>query len=176
MVRHRRPGVSEVLAAVITIAITLVAGYALFGYVNGQAAVSEDQLGVANAHNVNFLNEQFVVAQVAYASSGSSISVYIYDSGQATFQPASIEVYNTQSRSSMDLLYDGTRVADLNNPGCHEPTSGLATFSVNPLSTSMITLSLPGCFQGSFLSPASQFFTVTVVGIYGNVVSYFQEA
>jgi hypothetical protein len=44
------------MAAVITIAITLVAGAALFGYVNSQAATSESSLGQANAANVDFLN------------------------------------------------------------------------------------------------------------------------
>ena len=61
--RRGRAGISEVVAAVLTIAITLIAGAALFGYVNGQAATSESNLGNAVGGNVNFLNERFVVPQ-----------------------------------------------------------------------------------------------------------------
>ncbi len=86
--------------------MTLVAGGALFGYVNGQAANSENKLGASNAANVNFLNERFVVPQLTfkYTSPMNQITVYLYNNGQLTDSFVEAEVY-TVPRSTMDLLY-----------------------------------------------------------------------
>jgi hypothetical protein len=118
------------VATVLLVAITLIAGAALFGYVNAQAAGSENKLGAANAGNVNFLNERFVVPQVAYAytssttttitsvttstatlSTGKVVTLYIYNNGELTDSFSEIEVFCSQTltgascRSTMDLTY-----------------------------------------------------------------------
>ncbi len=156
---RRRAGISDLVAAVITVAITLIAGGALFGYVNGQAAVNERQLGVANAANVNFLNERFVVPQITfkYTSPTNQITLYVYNNGQLSDAFVEVELYNS-TRSKMDLVYyycstttpqtstlcklpnppstllSGNRVLDLNNRNnnnCYADATSLESPTVN---------------------------------------------
>ena len=170
---RRRSGISEIMAAVITIAITIIAGAALFGYINGEATNSENKLGTANAANVNFLNEQFTVAQIVYNYvSSRSITIYIYNSGHVVDDFASIEVFNSTTASAahhnpVGILYNGTvdsqgtpMVVDLFQTGCNAVVTsgnyatyessmlgnGAGSFSVPIGTTTAITLTLPSCY------------------------------
>jgi archaellum component FlaF (FlaF/FlaG flagellin family) len=113
------------MAAVITIAITLVAGAALYGYVNGEAAASEAQLGNAAAGNANFLSEQFVIVQVDFQSSTCAsntlpcIRIWIYNNGQVTLQLSSVLL--TDSQGKVDILYNFT---SQNSPSCSPSPPG----------------------------------------------------
>ncbi len=105
---RKRTGLSDLVATVLLIAMTLIAGAALFGYINGQAASSENKLGAANAANVNFLNERFVIPQLTfkYTAPTNQISVYLYNDGQLTDSFVEIEVYTLpRNGATMDLLY-----------------------------------------------------------------------
>jgi hypothetical protein len=106
LIRARRHGISELMGMILTVVITLIAGAALFGYVNGQAASNENQIGAANAANVNFLNERFQIPQMTfkYTSPTNQISIYVYNNGHLTDSFVEAEIYTTP-RSSMDLLY-----------------------------------------------------------------------
>jgi hypothetical protein len=183
------------MAAIITIAITLIAGAALFGFVNGQAASSENSLGVANAANVNFLNERFVVPQVAFSQGGGSATLYIYNNGEVENNFASVEVYcsSTSSglpcRSDLDVTYyvhtGNNFVIDNNeigNTGCNVTARGLespllSAFRVPLGSVSLASFTLPqdwGCVSvGPFTSGTVYGFQV--VGQFGNIVTYYQE-
>jgi len=186
---RRRVGISELTATVLLIAITLIAGFAVFGYVNVQAASNESQLGAAYAGNVNYLKERFVIAQMIFAS--GSVTVYVYNNGEAALSLASIEVYGSP-RSSMDILYNSTGAFELNVAQdqlkeCSETTPAtyenpfITAFSDPIGSTSSVTLTLPsfpaGCPPVAF-SPqsdsASGAYSVNVIGAYGNVVNSYQ--
>jgi flagellin-like protein len=189
----RRRGVSEVLAAVITIAITLIAGAALYGFINGQAANSENSLGVANAANVNFLNERFVVPQVAFAEGGETATVYIYNNGQIENSFASVEVYcfisaGLPCRSDLDVtfyVHTGSDFAvdnnDIGKAGCNVTANALeshllSAFRVPVGSVSLVSFTLPqwSCTStGPFASGSVYGFQV--VGEFGNIVTYYQE-
>ncbi len=188
---RRRHGLSEVMAAVITIAITVIAGAALFGFINGQAASSENSLGVANAANVNFLNERFVVAQVVYDAypSTNEMTVYFYNSGQVTDNFASIVVFAGQN--GMDILFNSTKVVFLmpSQKGCDvnggvqsfESTllgNAPGSFSVPIGKITSITLTLPSCNlgpSGSTIFSQGNTYGVKVIGQYGNSVTSYQE-
>ena len=177
---RRRRAVSELTGVMLSLGVTLAAGVAVWGFARNQAGVQEQQLGTAFNGNVNALNEQFIVAQVVYAA--SSITVYIYNSGQVPVQFAQIEVYNS-TRSKIDLTFTATKVTDLNHvgtcsvtpPGALESTllgGSPTSFTVNGGTVSAITLTFPGCYTGTFKSGFTYF--LNVLGRYGNTATYFQ--
>jgi len=185
------------VAAVLTIAITIIAGAALFGYVNAQASNSENALGNANALNVNFLNEHFVIAQIVYdrspptSSTTSSITIYLYNSGHVTDNIASIELFNSSAGTTrLNIMYnplpqsptDFPLALDLNHPACNENVSSdeapalgnvPSSFSVPLGSIAAITLKLPSCYSGMF--ETGVIYGVKVIGLYGNVAISYQE-
>jgi flagellin-like protein len=197
---RKRAGISEVMAAVITIAITVIAGAALFGYINGEATNSENKLGTANAANVNFLNEQFVVAQIVYDSypTTNQLTIYFYNSGHVVDNFVSIDVFNSTSGTTngdtpMNVLYNGTNVLNLNKPGCNVPNpygvyenellgnapmGSNKPFSVPIGGIASITLTLPGsgphCAGGTGTFKQGNVYGVKVIGQYGNVVTSYQ--
>lgn len=180
------------MAAVLTIAVTLVAGAALYGYVNGQAANSENNIGVANARNVNFLNEQFVVAQIVYNAypSTNSVTIYFYNSGEVTGNFVSIDVFS--GHNAMNVLFTGTGVDYLipSQSGCSVSITGGSSqyessilgndpnsFSVPIGGITSIKLTLPNCnaFPTGSTFSAGNTYGVTVVGQYGNLATAYQE-
>ena len=62
---RKRRADSEVMGTRLMVAVTLVAGATVFGFVNGQAAASESQYGASVAINVNSLKEHFVILKRA---------------------------------------------------------------------------------------------------------------
>lgn len=191
---RRRQGVSEVEAAVLTIAITLIAGAALFGYVNDEAATSERQYGAAVGGTVNFLNENFVVVDMAVTPGSSSVTLVIYNNGQEALNISSILLKNNElasSGDSLDVTYAHNVFASTNNVGCGSvdggSVSGSATVTINsnpyPLGSATVppegnpvtfTLALPvGCTiaQAPPANPTTITYYATVTGVQGNVVT-----
>ncbi len=175
---RRRRGISDLMATVLLIAMTLIAGAAVFGYVNGQAASNESKLGAANAANVNFLNERFVVVDLAISAGGNSAFVWIYNNGNLDLNLQQLVLYQASNQQNFYVIFN-------NNPasgGCGSASapsfgstlgfvfgSGGTTIPKggNPLE---ITLQLPaGCLSG-FASQTT--YDINVLGIYGNDVVY----
>lgn len=91
------------------VAITLIAGAAVFGWINGQAGSSENAYGQSVANNVNFLKERYVVVSQTFTGSGSGNSCsggnspnfqctgadfWIYNNGQVGFTLYTIRIRN----------------------------------------------------------------------------------
>jgi hypothetical protein len=89
------------------IAVTLIAGVAVFGWINGQAANSESAYGNSVANNVNFLDERFVEVTQAFSgagangicSGGSPVqctggSFWVYNTGSVGFTLLSLQIKN----------------------------------------------------------------------------------
>jgi len=178
---RRRHGVSEVEGAVLTIAITLIAGAALFGYVNDEAAVNEQKYGQAVGGTVNFLNERFAVVNMAFPSS-NAVDIWLYNDGQLNLQVAQITLHDG-SESQMNLAYPGysssTSTETANGGFCNSINVPGSSLTTNPTLSSVsagagttpieITLQLPsGCALTSGLT-----YDVSVLGVYGNVVTYY---
>jgi flagellin-like protein len=87
--RRKRIGVSEVMGSLIMIAITLIAGTAAFGFVNGQTGSAAGQIGSGVGSNVNFLREKEAIALVNF-DNNTGLSVYVYNNGAETLQVASL--------------------------------------------------------------------------------------
>jgi hypothetical protein len=178
------------------VAVTLVAGIAVFSYVNDQAAVSENQLGVAFAGNVNYLDERFVVAQFSFNAypTSNSLTIYFYNSGGVTDNFVQIDLYNSTTGTSktdaaLNILYTPSSVTNLFNSKCSVTTNlqnyespalgtGASSFSVKSGTVSSITLTLPSCYvspsghAGTFNQGST--YSVRVLGQYGNTVTYYQ--
>jgi flagellin-like protein len=81
--KRRRFGISEVMGSLIMIAITLIAGAAAFGFVNGQTALAAGQIGNGVANNVNYLDEKEIIALVNF-DNNTGVSIYVYNNGAET--------------------------------------------------------------------------------------------
>jgi hypothetical protein len=165
----------------LAIAVTLIAGAAVFGYVNAQAGVTERQLGTGVGGTVNYLQERFAVVDLYFASS-SQVTVYVYNSGNIALSPVEIILYN--SGRSLYLTYTASTVA-YTTPNCGSftaTTSNESPLLWNPTTGSglkvsiqafqAIALTLPTCSGASFVSGTT--YVVNVVGLYGNSVTYYQ--
>lgn len=178
---NRRSGISELVGSLLAIAITIVAGAAVFGYVNSQAGVTEQQLGSGVGVTVNYLQERFVVVDANFVSS-SQVTLYVYNNGKVGLFPVEILVSN--SEGTLSLTYTASTVT-YTSPNCGSVTA--TTSNENPLiwnaatgsgnevpiqSFQSITITLPTCTGASFASGTT--YTFDVVGLYGNVVEYYQ--
>jgi flagellin-like protein len=176
----RRRGVSEIVATVVTIAITIIAGAAVFGYVNGAAGVNESKLANSVGGNVQYLEERFSVVQLNYSS--STVTVWLYNMGQVNLSPVQVLVYNN-GRSNY-LLYNATKIISYKPSSC---TTAASTTYENPLmwnpktgsglssavqTVTKLTLALPVCSGASFSSGST--YTVSVLAVNGNLVVYSQ--
>jgi len=109
IVNRRRVAVSELVGTLIMVAITLVAGAAVFGWINGQAGTSENAYGVSVANNVNFLRERFVVVTQTFTGTGTNgacaggtspnlqctgANFWVYNNGQISFTLGSLRIKN----------------------------------------------------------------------------------
>ena len=164
----------------MTMAITLAAGATVFGYVRSQANISELALSQNVGGTLNFLQERFVIPLVSYTS--NSITIYIYNNGQATDQFTQLEVYGP-TRLAMDIVYDANYATVNNPPSCRgqtpagtleTPPLGASTtsFSVKVNYVASITIKLPTCGGLSF-QPGVTYF-VKILGQYGNTAVYYQ--
>ena len=181
--RHhaRRLGISELVGSVLAIAITVIAGAAVFGYVNAQAGITENQYGSSVGVTVNYLQEQFSVVDMSFTSS-SQVVLYLYDYGRIAVSPVQVIVYDAPQATY--LAYNATQVISTKPSSC---TITASTTYENPLvwnpktntgmsisigSISTLTLSLPSCSGASFASGTTYY--VKVTGLYSNVVVYSQ--
>jgi flagellin-like protein len=94
-----KAGISEIVASLIMVAVTLIGGVAVFGFVNSQAGTSERQYAGTVAANVNNLDEHFSVVNIQFGSSCVSGSNPPLDQIGGTCGQALIFVYNTGSVS-----------------------------------------------------------------------------
>ena len=184
MMSRRRAGVSELVATVLLIGATLIAGFAVWGWVNGEAGVSERAYGASVGGNVNYLEEKFVVVNLNFSS--SAVTVWLYNDGQVDFQPVQVLLYNASR--SMYLMYNATEVVSFGPGKCSSPNvSGYEGPDVlyDPLSSApqpsaidlpqggvqQLTLTLPSCSSASFKSGVA--YSVSILGLYGNTVTAF---
>jgi len=192
---RRRKAVSELLGTLIMVAITLVAGFAIFGYVNGQAATSENQYGESVANNVNYLSEHFVIVNVQFAnsaggncaSSGGStycaqVSISVYNNGAVDLTIQQLLLKNVTAISAggigvPDLFVNATRSSTrVQGYPCTGPgfslTGGSSSFPIpqNQVPPTVLTFNLPSCvpLTSGILVGAS--YQVEALGIYGNGV------
>jgi flagellin-like protein len=106
----KRVAINELIGTLIMVAITLIAGAAVFGFVNGQAGTSENQYAQSAANNVNYLKEHFVIVNVQFTSADctgtspnrycSQISISLYNNGNVALTLKQLSITNTGTTSA----------------------------------------------------------------------------
>ena len=194
----RRKAVSELMGTLLMVGITLVAGFAIFGFVNGQAASSENQYGASVAQNVNYLRENFVIVSVQFPSTSCSnfnattrfcnqATIAVYNNGAVDLTIKLISMVNLTTRGAQgthlvpDMVLSASSHSTTATCGLTKPppsgnvSSGYSASMSQPIKQQSVppnvfTVNVPGsiCSQG-FLVGAS--YKVSVLGAYGNLIS-----
>ncbi|MDG7010846.1 MAG: hypothetical protein JRN57_01875 [Nitrososphaerota archaeon] len=111
---RRRPAISEVIGTVLVTAMTLVAGAAIWGYVNGQAGVASQAYGQSVGNSVQYLEEKFAVIDMQIANvtcpggigTCGSFTLWIYNTGKIQLTLEQVRVYDASKNWNLDLLYN----------------------------------------------------------------------
>jgi flagellin-like protein len=182
----RRRGITEIMATVLMVAVTVITGFAVWGYVNGEAGVASRSYGNSVAANVQFLEERFTIVQVGFNT--GAVTIYFYNTGSINFQIASVSVYDSAKATIYDI-YTSSGVTDQLNSGCSVAAAtvespvigtGSSDFVVDQGAIGSITLTLPtssmnASCTGSSSWTAGTTYYVSVTGLYGNTAIYYQE-
>lgn len=191
--RHSRdrPGASEIIGAVLAIAVTLVAGAAAWGFVRAQAVASEDSIQSGAVGTNNYLAEHFNVVDMYFPSS-TTVTFWTYNTGTITDQINSVRLYGSTSLINLYFNYTASgstktdRVYDLLSTlstKCKTAASSYESISltqttVKTSNTELYTLTIPptttNCpsFGQSWVSGTT--YTIVVTGVYGNTETYSQ--
>ncbi|MEM2872890.1 MAG: archaellin/type IV pilin N-terminal domain-containing protein [Nitrososphaerales archaeon] len=151
MINRIRKGVSPVIATTIIITLTLVVGFAVWSFVNSEAAAASGAFGESTASNVNYLREKFVITNAAFNSNGT-ITIWFYNNGAVNTQIK--EIYIGTSTTSMIKVPSGNFTRPL--PTLIVGNSGYTTFYHNTYSGNT--------------------YYIKAVGQFGNIALYYQKA
>jgi len=145
MMQRTKPfrGISDLMATILLVAVTLIAGAALFGWVNGQAAANENQIGASGASNINNLNEKFSVPTMVITASSDKGLVYVYNYGGIDLKIVSILVTGQGGSGPLAVQFTDSAscgaspkpacYTDSLKPGCDSQTSqGFTVSSPQP--------------------------------------------
>ena len=179
--KNRRKAVSEILGTLIMVAITLIAGAAVFGWINGQAANSETAYGNSVSNNVNFLNERFVEVSQTFTGSGANnvcaggtspnlqctgANFWVYNNGQLSFTLSSIQITNASdipsgaaNPSALNVIFYPAASSGCSGPGglcytgpCSSTVSGGFTMNGSPQTAIPVNQLSPNPFKISMPS------------------------
>lgn len=174
--------------------MTIIAGAAIFGYVNGQAGNSAQAYGQSVGNSVQYLEEKFTVIDMAWTSS-TSVTLWIYNTGSIQLGVLQVRFYD--SAGLVNILYNYssisgtqvTRVHDLKgtSSSCNinagssvsPPLIGSGAFAALISHTATLQLTIPstttGCpSYGQTIQSGTTYFAV-VSGVYGNSYTYSQQ-
>ena len=184
----KRGAVSELVGTLLMVALTLIAGAAVFSWINGQASSSEAAYGASVANNVNFLRERFSIVSMNFSNGGlaapctatcSSLSVYLYNNGQLVDNISRISISAPPGSSSTFLPISfgptSTTVGGCTvNPILPNQKSASGLMKIQTLQK--YTVNIPNCFGTSTPMTEGQSYLVTVYGLYGNSVAMTVQA
>lgn len=165
-------------ATLLMIVVTLIAGAAVLGWVNGQAGSSERAYGNSAANNINNLNERFSAeSQVFSTAAGAacngpngasgtgpgctSVSFYLYNNGAMTFTLRSIQIVSTSlNPNPLNIVF---YTACQSSGNCPSP-AGTET-ATQPVSCNPTPVYVSNAQYSA--SPPTGFYVVTPPSTYG---------
>jgi flagellin-like protein len=160
---RRRPGLSELTGTLLMVGITLIAGAAVIGWVNGQASSSENAYGNSVANNVDFLQERFAMVTQTFNGAGTGgvctgspdqctgASFWIYNSGKVGFTLSTLRIQSLVGASNyLNILFYSVCSASSPNCGFIAYSSAGATICSN----NNILPTLNGFYQSGPVVPA----------------------
>lgn len=185
----RRRAVSEVTGSMLMIAITLVAAFAVWGYINSQAQISGLAYASKVGARIGYLEENFVVPEMGWSGT-SSVVVWVYNIGSINLQLVEAHLYD--SAKTIDLVYSINGGTDYVKDYSAGSTSGcsivatsyesptLSSFSLAITNTNTLTLTIPPssavptgqtCNSFGKTLTSGDTYTVVLLGYYGNTVA-----
>lgn len=180
---RKRPGIAEIMGTLIMVAITLIAGSAVFGWIDGQAGSSENAYGQSVANNVNFLRESYsiVATQVLGCSGGActTLNLTLYNRGEVSLSVSSITIDTLPGAStswSEPLIFKASPSLTTSPLGGNcsvpavTPNQEVAShlLPVSTLSYPPYQVTIPACWSNYIV--VGQSYIVTIQGLYGNIV------
>jgi flagellin-like protein len=160
--RKKRRAISEVMGSLIMIAITLIAGAAVFGFVNGQSGNSAQAVGNSANSNINFLNEREVIV-VAQMVSSTNANVFVFNNGQISPETiVNMTVYQTNPATIPNYIC-GLSFKNSTSPGYQ--------VKVGSLSSVHVDLTMCNWFPSTITPPtfvAGNAYTFEIYGKYGS--------
>lgn len=185
----RHIAISEFIATLIMIAVTLVAGTSAFGWILLQTGTSENSYGNSVAVNVNFLNERFVLVSESFSGTGggpcaagacTNASLYVYNTGTVDFTLFTIQIRNltaTTDSVPVNLIFNATGYSE--HLGQVKICDSLGGFSgpIKPLRQGGISSSPPYGILMPVAGPCPTHlfdgitYSFTLTGLYGNIVT-----
>jgi archaellum component FlaF (FlaF/FlaG flagellin family) len=82
MINRIKKGVSPVIATTIIIGVTLVVGFATWGFASGAIGSLLQSQGETVASDINNLRERFVIVNVNISASRDKVTVWVYNNGR----------------------------------------------------------------------------------------------
>ena len=192
-VNRRRKGVSELMGTLIMIAITLVAGAAAFGWVNGQAATSESAYGASAAQGANYLREHFAVVTSTFTGPGgiacngspptcTVANFWVFNNGQLAFSLSTLSIQSAPSAPSankLNIVFTPSGFTAYNSGGaqlsCSPSTPGFGIVNPIPIGTLSQTpysVTIPTACNGVNPIVVGQGYVITLTGQFGNIVQF----
>ena len=145
--KGKRAGIAELTGSLLMIALTIIAGAAVFGWVLGQAGVSEGALGQSAANQANYYHESFAVISIQFSyNNGGATGPCVPSGGQTWCNQVSVAVYNN---GGVGLTVQNIVL------GRASATSASGS-AVPPLS---LTLSLTNAASGTYQTPTGAPYT-----------------
>ncbi len=166
---HRRSkGITPIVATILLIAVTIIAGMGVFSYVNSQAGVSEKRLGDSTSSYLNFVNEKYLTVNANF--SAKKVTIWFYNSGNLTTTIKQIWIWN--STRSLYVAYNSTLV--FSGATSYTPVSSYESPAL-PLTlpkgaTVMVTLTLPGTLTFN----DGKTYYIQSLAAFGNTYLYYQ--
>jgi len=162
---HSR-GVSQILASLILITITLGVGFGLFGYVNSAVTTAERTYADALQTQSNQLLESFIIASANFSS--NELTIWFLNNGNINSSIIQIIIWN--STSSLFVTYNDTFVVkDLISYPASSYEDPVLPLFLRTEAVTTITLTLP---TGTFND--GRVYNIKALGTHGNTYTYFQ--
>ena len=169
----RKRAISELFATLLMVVVTLIAGAAVLGWVNGQAGTSEQAYGNSAANNINYLNERFSAESQVFSNNAggacsgaggpgpgcTAASFYLYNDGSVTFTLKSIQIVSTNPTYPLNIIF---YTACQSSATCPNPSGETAT---QPLACTPATVAVNNAVYST--GPPTGFYVVTSVPGYG---------
>lgn len=145
---RKRAGVSDLVASLLTLAITVIVGVSVFGFVNAQSSMSSQSYGESVNTYVEQMREKFVIVNAAlnYPSS-DKVTVWFYNYGGIDTQM--VQIYIGTSESNLESVSSSSLPLDL-------PKGSIRSITFD------------------YTTSVGQVYYIKAVGARGNIQSSFQ--
>ena len=157
----RKLAVSAVVGTIIMVAIVVPLGFALWAFANSSVGASVEAQGQRVSSDINTIKEKFVIVNIA--TSGSSVTFYVYNNGVV--------------KTSIIAIYCGTTSPTTPVPAASitSPSPFPAPLDMGRLQAFTFTVPVPAVpVPACNFSPGDTMY-VKVVGEYGTAATYFQR-